>query len=58
MPPQVIERVGLGGRRHLSHDAIELEALVPRPANRRGIPRRGPSLRAIAELVAEIESRP
>jgi hypothetical protein len=31
---------------------------LPRPANRRGLPRRGPSLRAIEELVARIERRP
>jgi hypothetical protein len=32
--------------------------MLPRPANRRGLRRRGPSLRAIEELVAEIENRP
>ena len=32
--------------------------MLPRPANRRGLRRRGPSLRAIEELVAEIEKRP
>jgi hypothetical protein len=32
--------------------------MLPRPANRRGLRRRGPSLRAIEELVAEIERRP
>lgn len=32
--------------------------MPPRPADRRGIRRRGPSLRAIEELVAEIEKRP
>src|SRR5262245_39525607 len=34
MPPQMKELVGFGGRRHLAHDAVELEALMPRPANR------------------------
>jgi hypothetical protein len=33
-------------------------AMLPRPANRRGLRRRGPSLRAIETLVAEIEKRP
>jgi hypothetical protein len=32
--------------------------MLPRPANRRGLRRRGPSLRAIEKLVAEIEKRP
>ena len=32
--------------------------MLPRPADRRGLRRRGPSLRAIEELVAEIERRP
>ena len=31
---------------------------LPRPADRRGLRRRGPSLRAIEQLVAEIEKRP
>ena len=39
-------------------DALAGTAMLPRPANRRGIPRRGPSLRAISEVVAEIERRP
>ena len=32
--------------------------MLPRPADRRGLRRRGPSMRAIEELVAEIEKRP
>jgi hypothetical protein len=32
--------------------------MLPRPEDRRGLRRRGPSLRAIEELVAEIERRP
>lgn len=32
--------------------------MLPRPADRRGLRRRGPSLRAIEGLVAEIERRP
>jgi len=38
--------------------ALARSEMLPRPANRRGIPRRGPSLRAISEVVAEIERRP
>jgi hypothetical protein len=32
--------------------------MLPRPTDRRGLRRRGPSLRAIEALVAEIEKRP
>ena len=39
-------------------DALAGTAMLPRPANRRGIPRRGPSMRAISEVVHEIERRP
>ena len=38
--------------------ALAGSEMLPRPANRRGIRRRGPSLRAISEVVAEIEKRP
>lgn len=38
--------------------ALAGSEMLARPANRRGFPRRGPSLRAIEELVAEIEKRP
>src|SRR5262245_33719684 len=34
MPPQMEEPVGLSGRRHLAHEAVQLEALMPGPANR------------------------
>jgi hypothetical protein len=38
--------------------ALANPAMLPRPASRRGLRRRGPSPRALAELVAEIERRP
>lgn len=38
--------------------ALAGSEMLQRPADRRGIRRRGPSLSAISELVAEIEKRP